>query len=149
MKKVTLLTMLLLFVGFSMMAQNSTQGKEFWFSYMENGYKYNNNAGWVENTVMVSAKRACTGTIAKPDGSLPPITFSVEDDGITYDCEKGQFSVIPIMWEEQTRSLTLGKRSGVFDGMKPQRNFVIKVIDGKNIVTKDVRYDGAAVTVKL
>ena len=72
-----------------------------------------------------------------------------EDDGITYDCEKGQFSVIPIMWEEQTRSLTLGKRSGVFDGMKPQRNFVIKVIDGKNIVTKDVRYDGAAVTVKL
>jgi hypothetical protein len=53
------------------------------------------------------------------------------------------------MWEEQTRSLTLGKRSGVFDGMKPQRNFVIKVIDGKNIVTKDVRYDGAAVTVKL
>ena len=84
MKKVTLLTMLLLFIGFSMMAQNSTQGKEFWFSYMENGYKYNNNAGWVENTVMVSAKRACTGTIAKPDGSLPPITFSVEDDGITY-----------------------------------------------------------------
>ena len=72
-----------------------------------------------------------------------------EDDGITYDCEKGQFSVIPIKWEEQTRSLTLGKRSGVFDGMKPQRNFVIKVIDGKNIVTKDVRYDGAAVTVKL
>ncbi len=64
------------------MAQNSTQGMEFWFSYMENGYKYNGTA-WVDNTVMVSAKRACTGTIAKPDGSLPDIPFSVGDNGIT------------------------------------------------------------------
>ena len=55
---------------------------EFWFSYMENGYKYNGGA-WVDNTVMISAKRACTGTIAKPDGSLPAIPFSVGDNGIT------------------------------------------------------------------
>ena len=64
-------------------AQNSTQGMEFWFSYMENGYKHN-VGNWVDNTVMISAERACTGTIAKPDGSLPAIPFSVNDNGITY-----------------------------------------------------------------
>lgn len=75
-------TMVLLLGGIFSMAQNSTQGMEFWFSYMENGYKYNGGA-WVDNTVMISAKRACTGTIAKPDGSLPDIPFSVGDNGIT------------------------------------------------------------------
>lgn len=64
------------------MAQNSTQGKEFWFSYLENGYKYNGGE-WVDNTVMISAKRACSGTIEKPDGSLPAIPFSVEANGIS------------------------------------------------------------------
>ena len=76
-------TMVLLLGGLFAMAQNSTQGMEFWFSYMENGYKYNGGA-WVDNTVMVSAKHACTGTIEKPDGSLPAISFSVSANGITY-----------------------------------------------------------------
>ena len=72
-----------------------------------------------------------------------------EDDGITYDCEKGQFSVIPLQWDEQERSLTFGKRIGSFDGMKQQRNFVVKVVDGKNMVTKDVEYQGEPITVSL
>ena len=75
--------LLLLLVCLPVIAQNSTQGTEFWFSYMENGYKYNSGA-WVDNTVMISAKRACSGTIAKPDGSLPAIPFSVSANGITY-----------------------------------------------------------------
>ena len=82
MKKRFTLLLVLLFIGVSLFAQNSTQGMEFLFSYMENGYKYNGGA-WVDNTVMISAKRACTGTIAKPDGSLPAIPFSVGDNGIT------------------------------------------------------------------
>ena len=82
MKKSFTLSLVLFFFGVSLFAQNSTQGMEFWFSYMENGYKYN-AASWVENNVMISAKQACTGTIEKPDGSLPPIPFSVGDNGIT------------------------------------------------------------------
>ena len=82
MKKRFTLLLVLLFIGVTLFAQNSTQGMEFWFSYMENGYKYNGGA-WVDNTVMISAKRACTGTIVKPDGSLPAISFSVGDNGIT------------------------------------------------------------------
>ena len=82
MKKRFTLSLVLLYISISLFAQNSTQGMEFWFSYMENGYKYNGGA-WVDNTVMISAKRACTGTIAKPDGSLAPIPFSVGNNGIT------------------------------------------------------------------
>lgn len=59
--------LIILFISFGLMAvaQNSTQGKEFWFSFMQNGYKYN-NGHWVETQVMVSAKRACSGTITNP-----------------------------------------------------------------------------------
>lgn len=82
MKKRFTLSMVLLFMSISLFAQNSTQGMEFWFSYMENGYKYN-GGNWVDNKVMISAKRACTGTISKPDGSLSSIPFSVGNNGIT------------------------------------------------------------------
>ena len=80
-KRITLLLVLLALSLFSL-AQNSTQGMEFWFSYMENGYKYN-GGDWVDNTVMISAKEACSGTIEKPDGSLPAIPFTVGNNGIT------------------------------------------------------------------
>ena len=83
MKKRCVFSFLMLLWGMSLLAQNSTQGTEFWFSYMENGYKYNGGLGWVDNTVMISAKRACSGTISKPDGSLPDIPFTVGANGIT------------------------------------------------------------------
>ena len=57
---------LLLFSGFTLMAQTSTQGKEFWLSFMKNGFRYNNGNTWVDNNVMISAKRDCTGTITNP-----------------------------------------------------------------------------------
>ncbi len=70
-----------------------------------------------------------------------------EDDGITYDCEQGKYTIIPIRWNEQARSLTIGKRTGGFDGMKKSRHFVVKVIDGTNEATKEVDYQGEAVTI--
>jgi hypothetical protein len=82
-KKLALFLVISLLACITVNGQNSTQGTEFWFSFMENGYKYN-NGNWVENNVMISAKQACTGTISKPDGSLPPIPFSVGSNGITY-----------------------------------------------------------------
>ena len=48
-------------------AQNtSTQGKEFWLSFMHNGFKDHTNGGWVINQVLISAKRDCSGTISNP-----------------------------------------------------------------------------------
>ena len=75
-----LLTMLLLASGLMALAQISTQGKEFWFSFMQNGYKRNQGV-WVETQVMVSAKRACSGMVSNPrtNWSMP---FEVEDESV-------------------------------------------------------------------
>lgn len=78
--KKPLLIWLMLLAGISAWAQNSTQGTEFWFSFMENGYKVNGGNNWVETQVMISAKRACSGTIANPRTSWQT-TFSVGNEG--------------------------------------------------------------------
>ena len=61
------------------MAQNSTLGTEFWFSFMQNGYKENSTTPWVETQVMICAKRACSGTVSNPRTSWS-MPFEVEDD---------------------------------------------------------------------
>ena len=51
----------------SALAQHtSTQGKEFWLSFMHNGFKDHDLGGWVINQVLISAKRDCSGTISNP-----------------------------------------------------------------------------------
>ena len=42
----------------------STQGKEFWLSFMHNGFKDHDLGGWVTNQVLISAKRDCSGTVS-------------------------------------------------------------------------------------
>lgn len=73
-----LLVLMFLFAGLATMAQISTQGKEFWFSFMQNGYKRNSGT-WVETQVMIIAKRACSGTVTNPrtNWSMP---FTVDDE---------------------------------------------------------------------
>lgn len=47
----------------------STQGTEFWVSFMGNGYKTNNNFiedPWVITQVLISGKRDCSGIIENP-----------------------------------------------------------------------------------
>ena len=44
----------------------STQGKEFWLSFMHNGFKDHASGGWVINQVLISAKHDCTGTVSNP-----------------------------------------------------------------------------------
>ena len=49
------------------LAQNtSTQGKEFWLTFMHNGFKDHQLGGWITNQVLISAKRDCSGTISNP-----------------------------------------------------------------------------------
>ena len=48
-------------------AQNtSTQGKEFWLSFMHNGFRNHTQGGWIINQVLISAKRDCSGTVSNP-----------------------------------------------------------------------------------
>ena len=52
-----------------------------------------------------------------------------EDDGLTYAYEKGAFSTIPIHWDDASRTLTIGDRSGSFPEMLAQRSFHVVVVD--------------------
>jgi alpha-D-xyloside xylohydrolase len=80
-----------------------------------------------------------------------------EDEGDSYDYEKGAFSQIPMSWNEATQTLTIGNRKGTFPGMIAQRTFhVICVKEGHGIgedvtatADKDISYRGRAVAVSF
>jgi alpha-D-xyloside xylohydrolase len=55
-----------------------------------------------------------------------------EDDGNTYDYEKGAYAEIPIAWNEAGNRLTIGARRGSFPGMAAGREFdIVWVRDGR------------------
>ena len=80
-----------------------------------------------------------------------------EDQGTTYDYEKGAFSQIPIQWDEPSGTLTIGKRQGSFPEMLKERSVqVVLVSPGTPVgfrfeetAGKTVKYAGDAVGVKL
>jgi alpha-D-xyloside xylohydrolase len=60
-----------------------------------------------------------------------------EDEGINYNYEKGRYSIIPFYYNEETGTLTVGKRKGSYRGMPEKRTIQIIWI-GKE---KPVKYD--------
>ena len=60
----------------------STQGKEFWLTFMQNGYEEHSMGGWVTNQVLISAKRNCTGSVSNPLTGWRQ-TFNVNANNIT------------------------------------------------------------------
>lgn len=72
------------------MAQTpTTQGKEFWASFMRNGY--NTSYGSYNNfTLIASAKHACTVTVTNPNTNWSD-SFSVQENGVaTYSVNRNQ-----------------------------------------------------------
>lgn len=80
-----------------------------------------------------------------------------EDQGTTFDYEKGAFAQIPIQWNDKTGTLTLGERSGEYDGMLTSRTFDIALVsrahpaslERKPASLRTVKYTGAALHIKL
>ena len=80
-----------------------------------------------------------------------------EDQGLTYDYEKGAFSTIPITWNDATHTLSIGARSGTFTGMLASRTFQVVLVNPSKPVgfsftptpDKMLTYTGAAVDVPL
>ena len=78
-----------------------------------------------------------------------------EDEGDTYDYEKGVYATIPISWNDGKHTLEIGKRTGEFPGMLNERTFNIVWVskdhgDGIAVTEKPdavVHYDGKAVTI--
>ena len=81
MKKRLFLCFLLLSLGMlSAVAQTpTTQGKEFWASFMRNGYNSNGNNDYY--TLIASAKRACRVTVTNPNTGWST-QFSVPENGV-------------------------------------------------------------------
>ena len=67
-----------------------------------------------------------------------------EDEGDNYNYEKGLYSTITFTLKGG--KLTIGERSGAFDGMIQNRTFHIVTNDGKTV---DVRYSGKKTTVRI
>ena len=69
-----------------------------------------------------------------------------EDEGDSYNYEKGVYSVIQFSWNDKSRMLTIGTRQGAYSGMLQNRQFTIVLPDGQQ---QSVRYGGSAQTVRF
>ena len=76
------------------------------------------------------------------DGSF---TF-YEDEGDNYNYERGVYSTITFLWNDRSRTLTIGQRQGEYPGMLTSRQFTVILPDG---TSKTVTYDGSAQTIQL
>jgi len=131
-----------------------------WYDF-RTGRKYGN--GWSEVPVTIED----IPVFAKAGSILPlgpvkqhaaeksdtPLTINVypgadacfnlfEDDGLSVD---GSSSTIPFTWDDSSRTLTIGKRQGSFEGMEETRTFNIAVAGTE----KSIRYDGRKVIVRF
>ena len=80
-----------------------------------------------------------------------------EDQGTTFDYEKGAFTQIPIRWDNKTSTLTIGARSGAYNGMLSHRTFQVILVSKEHPAgfsftprpLRNVQYIGAEVRIKL
>jgi len=68
-----------------------------------------------------------------------------EDDGITYDFERGEWTRIPIDWNEATSTLTIGDAYGDGASASLTKEITIK----KDSITHTVKYSGKRTQIKL
>ena len=69
-----------------------------------------------------------------------------EDDGVSYGYEKGEYSRIPLHWDDSSGELSIGERTGSFPGMLVSRNLVVRLA-GK-AETHAIEYCGKATALK-
>jgi alpha-D-xyloside xylohydrolase len=84
-------------------------------------------------------------------------TFSLyEDNGRNYGYERGEFSRIPLAWNEKSGELSIGARAGQYPGMQANREVRVRWVDGPRndngalepAADVTVKYDGSAQVVK-
>ena len=62
-----------------------------------------------------------------------------EDEGDSYNYERGIYATIPFTWNDKSRQLTIEARKGEFPGMLKSRRFTVVMPDGRQ---QEVNYDG-------
>lgn len=75
-----------------------------------------------------------------------------EDEGDSYNYEKGKYSTISFSWNDNTEVLTIGAKQGSYAGILQKRVFNIIFIDGRNNTAKSVNkliaYTGKSITIR-
>jgi alpha-D-xyloside xylohydrolase len=78
-----------------------------------------------------------------------------EDDGVTLAYARGQFSRIPLSYDDKRGVVTIGARVGQYAGLVAKRQFKVRFItagvsssEGFDDADRTVTYDGTPVTVK-
>ena len=74
-------------------------------------------------------------------------TFTLyEDEGDSYNYEKGVHSTITFLWNNKSRTLTIGERKGEYPGMLKSRRFTVVLPNGNS---QTIDYDGQQKQIKL
>jgi alpha-D-xyloside xylohydrolase len=61
-----------------------------------------------------------------------------EDENDNYNYEKGMYAIIPVNWNEDEKTLTIGQRKGIFSGMIGSRTFkIVWVSENRGISEKE------------
>lgn len=87
-------------------------------------------------------------------GANATFTF-YEDENDNYNYEQGAYTTIEILWNDETRTLTIGDRKGSFSNMLKQRKFkIVMMTPGRkseewNKPDQIVSYTGKKTSVKL
>ncbi len=84
-------------------------------------------------------------------------TFELyEDENDNYQYEHGKYALIPFAWNDKAKTLTVGDRTGAFDGMLNERTFQVILVHpsaGTGVepsrTSKTVHYSGKRVVVTL
>lgn len=79
-----------------------------------------------------------------------------EDENVNYNYEKGSYSLIRFIYDDDSGTLTIGEREGDFEGMLLNRRFNVVLVTPENSLSftkspegKLVEYSGAAINVRL
>ncbi|MFA5962817.1 MAG: TIM-barrel domain-containing protein [Sphingomonas sp.] len=79
-----------------------------------------------------------------------------EDDGVSDGYAKGKYARIPVRWDDKAGSLTIGARSGSYEGMATKRSISIRFYSPKSASAPDFSpnaartlvYDGRTITIR-
>jgi len=80
-----------------------------------------------------------------------------EDENVNYNYEKGNYMLIPFIYNDTDKTITIGDREGSYNGMPNNRKFKIVYITPENPVSlktaekpcKELIYNGKQQIIKL
>ena len=82
--------------------------------------------------------------------------FTLYEDGVNYNYEQGMYAMIPMKYDEATKTLVIGERQGEFPGMLKERTFTVVTVNKEKAQPFDlnakgvtVKYNGSEQTLKL